>query len=263
MENYLEINRKAWNNRVDTHVNSSFYDMDSFLRGASSVPSLDRKLLGDIQQKSILHLQCHFGMDTLSLSREGAKVTGADFSEKAIAKAKELRDQLQVDADFICCDVYDLPEIAKEPFDMVYTSYGVVNWLPDLDKWGKTISALLKPGGKFVMVEFHPVLWMFDENFQHIMYAYSRTEPYTAEEPTYTEQGNGTADKTVTWNYGLSEPLNGLAKNRIRIEEVNEHYHSPFNLFGNMIELEKGRYHIKGLEDKIPVTYSIVATRAK
>lgn len=263
MENYLEINRKAWNNRVDIHVNSSFYDMDSFLRGKSSVPSLDMELLGDIKEKSILHLQCHFGMDTLSLSREGAKVTGVDFSEKAIAKAKEIRDKLQIDADFICCDISNLPEIINEQFDIVYTSYGVINWLSDLDKWGKTISTLLKPGGKFVLVEFHPILWMFDEKFKHIKYKYSRTEPYTVEESTYTEQGNKTIDKTVTWNYGLSEPINGLAKNQIRIEEVNEHYYSPVNLFGNMIEFEKNRYYIKGLEDKIPITYSIVASKTK
>lgn len=137
MENYLDINKAAWNNRVDIHIESEFYELTRLINGELSLPSLDIKLLGDIKGKSILHLQCHFGMDTISLAKLGANVTGVDFSEKAIARAEELSNQLQVEVSYICCDIYSLPDIINEQFDIIYTSYGVINWLPDLNRWGR------------------------------------------------------------------------------------------------------------------------------
>lgn len=261
MKDYLDINRKAWNNRVDTHVNSQFYKLDEFLQGESSLPSLDLGLLGNIKGKRVLHLQCHFGMDTISLARLGASVTGVDFSDKAIEKANELRDLLQVRANFICCDIYQLPDFINDKFDIIYTSYGVISWLDNLNQWGKVISSLLKPAGKFVLVEFHPMLWMFNDEFEHIKYSYSQKEPYVMEESTYTENGNGIINKTVSWNYGLSEPINGLIKNNIYIKEIKEYFYSPVNLFNTMIEVGKDKFQIKGIENKIPIIYSIVGEK--
>lgn len=261
MINYLEINKEAWNNRVDIHVQSKLYNLDALLNGELSLPSLDVKLLGNIQGKKVLHLQCHFGMDTISLARLGAEVTGVDFSEKAIQKAEELSQKLQINTNFICSDIYSLPEVIHEQFDVIYTSYGVISWLPDLDKWGKIISLLLKPSGKFIMVEFHPVLWMFDETFQNIRYSYSRKEPYVMKESTYTENGSELKNKVVTWNYGLSEPINGLTKNGLFIEEIKEYYYSPFNLFASMIGVGKDKFQLIGQEDKIPLTYSLIGKK--
>ncbi len=261
MKNFLEINKKAWNNRVDVHLQSGFYEFDSFLNGKTSLPSLDIELLGDIRGKSILHLQCHFGMDTLSMVRMGADVTGVDFSDVAIDKAKELSRKLNIEADFICCDVLELPKYLNETFDIVYTSYGVINWLSELQQWGKVIAAMLKPQGKFIMIEFHPVLWMLDEHFKQLEYPYSRKEPFAMDEPTYTDNGEKTIDKVITWNYGLSEPINGLVQNGIAIQEFNEYYYSPFNLLSNMIETNPKQFKIKGLEDKIPITYSIIGRK--
>ncbi|WP_101690216.1 class I SAM-dependent methyltransferase [Dysgonomonas massiliensis] len=261
MENYLDINKAAWNNRVDIHIESEFYELIRLINGELSLPSLDIKLLGDIKGKSILHLQCHFGMDTISLAKLGANVTGVDFSEKAIAKAKELSNQLQIEVSYICCDIYSLPDMINEQFDIIYTSYGVINWLPDLNRWGKVISALLKPSGRFIMVEFHPILWMFDETFQNILYSYSRKEPYITEESTYVGDAGEAVDKVVTWNYGLSEPINNLTKNGIHIEGMDEYFYSPFNLFSSMIEIEKDRFQIAGQENKIPITYSLIGKK--
>lgn len=166
-----------------------------------------------------------------------------------------------MDTNFICCDALELPQYLNETFDIVYTSYGVINWFPDLQEWGKVISTMLKPQSKFIMVEFHPVLWMLDEQFKQIEYPYSRKEPFIMDEPTYTDNGEKTIDRVVTWNYGLSEPINGLVQNSISIQEFNEYYYSPFNLSANMIETTPGQYKVKGLEDKIPITYSIIGKK--
>lgn len=139
-QNYIEINKQSWNNRTDVHVKSDFYDLDGFMKGKSSLNSIELELLGDVSGKSILHLQCHFGQDSLSLSRLGAKVTGVDLSDKAIETAKDLAQKLNADAEFICCDLYDLPNYLHKTFDIVFTSYGTIGWLPDLDKWAKIVS---------------------------------------------------------------------------------------------------------------------------
>src|SRR5688572_730649 len=134
---YLEKNRRLWNARTDVHVTSEFYELDKFLAGKSSLNEIELNLLGDLKGKSVLHLQCHFGQDSISLARLGAEVTGVDLSDKAIAKAKELAKQTGANAEFICTDIYELPQHLDKKFDVVFTSYGTIGWLPDLDKWAK------------------------------------------------------------------------------------------------------------------------------
>ena len=171
-DNYLEINRQSWNNRTDTHLKSEFYDLKNFKKGRTSLNSIELELLGDLSGKSILHLQCNFGQDTISLSRLGAEVVGVDLSDKAIKSAKQLSKETSSNTTFICCDIYDLPRYLDQRFDIVFTSYGTIGWLPDLNKWAEIISRFLKPNGQFVFVEFHPVVWMFDDNFEKIDYRY-------------------------------------------------------------------------------------------
>lgn len=165
--NYLEINRKSWNNRVDAHLASDFYDVNGFLQGKSSLNDIELQLLGDLNGKEVLHLQCHFGQDSLSMARLGAKVTGVDLSDKAIDAARNLAEQTHLAADFICCDLYELPQQLDKQFDVVFSSYGTIGWLPDLDKWAAVISCFLKPGGRLVP-KIHPVVWMFDDAFSEI-----------------------------------------------------------------------------------------------
>ena len=143
----------------------------------------------------------------------------------------------------------------------VYTSYGVVNWLPDLIQWGQVISQMLKDGGKFVIVEFHPVLWMFDGNFSQVRYAYSRKEPYIVEEATYTDSETNNRQKTVTWNHGLAKIINGLLCNGLQIRSFGEYDYSPFNLFGNMIAEKNGTFKIAGKNGEIPMLFSVVASK--
>lgn len=137
MENnidYKEINRKSWNQRTDIHIGSDFYNNDSFIKGRNSLNSIEIDLLGDIKEKSILHLQCHFGQDTISLNRLGAKSTGVDLSDKSIERAKELASTAKSDSTFICSDIYELPNKLDEKFDIVYTAYGAICWLPEIGR---------------------------------------------------------------------------------------------------------------------------------
>ena len=151
---YININKSSWNNKVDIHLSSEFYNQVTFLQGQTSLKEIELNLLGNIEGKSVLHLQCHFGQDSISLAKLGAKLTAVDFSEKAIEKGKEIASQMNVDVNFICCDIYNLKSFLTEEFDIVFTSYGTIGWLPDLDKWGNIIHSFLKPDGKFIFIEF-------------------------------------------------------------------------------------------------------------
>lgn len=262
LPDYININKETWNKKTAVHVASDFYNNDAFLNGKSSLNNIEIELLGEVSQKSILHLQCHFGQDTLSLARLGAKVTGIDFSDQAIEKAKEYSKQLNLDATFICCDVYDTPNYLDEKFDIVFTSYGTIGWLPDMNKWAAIVSRFLKPGGKFVFVEFHPVVWMFDNNFKEVFYNYFKSEPIIEEEKgTYANKNVSLIQKTISWNHSISEVVNALIKNDLSIDSLNEYDYSPYNCLNNMEEFETGKFRIKVFQNKVPLIYSIVGTK--
>ncbi|WP_214227733.1 class I SAM-dependent methyltransferase [Pedobacter sp. B4-66] len=260
--NYLEINRQSWNNRTDTHLKSEFYDLDGFMKGKTSLNSIELNLLGDVKGKSILHLQCHFGQDTISLSRLGAEVTGVDLSDKAIERAKQIAKEINSDTKFICCNIYDLPDHLDEQFDLVFTSYGTIGWLPDLDKWASIVSKYLKPNGQFVFVEFHPVVWMFDDNFEKIGYNYFNSGAIVESETgTYADKTADISQEYVMWNHDLSEVITSLIKNKLEVASFNEFDYSPYNCFSKTIEFESKKYRIEHLGNKIPMVYSIVAKK--
>jgi SAM-dependent methyltransferase len=262
IDKYKDINKQTWNNKVDIHVASEFYNITDFLKGKNSVPTIDLELLGDINGKSILHLQCHFGQDTLSLARLGAKCTGIDLSNKAIEKAEELNEKLDLDAKFICCDMYDTLNHISEKFDIIYTSYGTIGWLPDLDKWANIITKALKPNGKFVFVEFHPVVWMFDDDFTKIQYHYHNEKPIIEEYTgTYAQKDADIKTDYIGWNHSLSEVIQALLKSGLQIESFEEFDYSNYNCFNETVEFEPGKFRIKHLENKIPMMYSLTARK--
>jgi 2-polyprenyl-3-methyl-5-hydroxy-6-metoxy-1,4-benzoquinol methylase len=261
-ENYIEINKQTWNNKVPIHLDSDFYNMKNFLKGKNTLPQIDVELLGNIKRKNVLHLQCHFGQDSLSMARMGAKVTGIDLSDKAIEKAQELNKQLNLNAKFISCDVYDTLEHINEKFDIVYTSYGTIGWLPDLDKWANIIAKALKPKGKLVFVEFHPVVWMFDDDFTKIQYHYHNEKPIIEEYTgTYANKEADIKTDYIGWNHSLSEVFQALLKNGLQIESFEEFDYSNYNCFNQCEEFEPGKYRIKHLENKIPMMYSLVGRK--
>lgn len=261
-KDYLDLNRKTWNDKVNVHVNSDFYKQQDFLDGKNTLQQIELELLGNVKDKRILHLQCHFGQDTISLARMGATTVGADFSDKAIEVAQKLTKELDADASFICCDVYDLPNRMYQEFDIVFTSYGTIGWLPDLDKWAKVISHFLKPGGKFVFAEFHPVIWMYDDDFSKITYNYFKSAPILEESTgTYAEKQSDIANKTISWNHSLSEVFTNLLANGLSIERFNEYDYSPYDCFNQTEEFEPGKFRIKHLGNNIPMVYSLVCIK--
>lgn len=260
--NYIDINRRSWNNRTDAHLASAFYDVPGFLNGKSSLKDIELNLLSDVNGKSILHLQCHFGQDSLSLSRLGATVMGVDLSDKAIENAKRLAKETGMDADFICCDIYDLPNHLDSTFDIVFTSYGTIGWLPDLTKWANIIARYLKPEGRLVFVEFHPVVWMFDDNFEKVTYNYFNDGPiFETESGTYADRNADLKQEFVCWNHPTSEVLNSLIKNGLTINAFDEYDYSPWNCFNKTIEVAPDKFQIEHLGNKLPMVFSVTATK--
>lgn len=259
---YLSINKNTWNNKTAYHVNSGFYNMQAFLSGNTSLNSIELELLGDVSQKSILHLQCHFGQDSISLARMGASVTGVDLSDVAIAKATELAVTCKAGASFICCDIYSLPNHLNQQFDMVFTSYGTIGWLPDIDKWANIVSQFLKPGGTFVFAEFHPVVWMFNNDFNEIAYRYFKSEPIIEmESGTYADRDANIATKSITWNHGLGEVVSSLLKHGLSLQCLQEFDYSPYDCFNHTVEVAPQKYRIRNLSDKIPMVYALKAIK--
>ena len=156
--------------------------------------------------------------------------------------------------------LFDLPNHLKTTFDIVFTSYGVINWYPDLNKWGEIVNHYLNEYGKFVMVEFHLVLWMFDTNFEKIESAYSRNDPFITISETYTNSNKKGSYKEITWNHGLSKIFQGLLCNDLQITNFEEYDYSPFNLFGNMTE-ENGKFRVANMEHLLPILFSIEAKK--
>jgi len=260
-ENYLEVNRKLWDERTKVHVQSDFYDLPGFRNGITSLQNIELDILPkDLSGKDLLHLQCHFGLDTMSLSRMGASSTGVDFSPAAVKQATELAEELDLDATFICEDILSFEP--KKQYDIVFSSYGTVGWLPDIKGWAKTVNAALKPGGKFYFIEFHPIMWMLDDDFEKFHYPYSSREVIAgSSESTYTGSELASEQSWITWNYGFGAVIGSLLETGLKLEYFKEYDHSPYNIHDRMVETDNGEYQIKGFEGMFPLTYSLIATK--
>jgi SAM-dependent methyltransferase len=260
MEHYLDINRKTWNEKVKSHLESDFYDVASFIKGKNSINDIEKKLLGNVEGKSILHLQCHFGQDSLSLQRMGAQVTGVNFSIEAINAANELKTQLHLETEFLFTDIYTLPDIHQKKYDIVFTSYGTIGWLPNLEKWANVVRHFLKSDGVFIMADFHPVVWMYDNNFEKIHYSYFKSEAIVEEEAgTYAAKEAAISTCSITWNHGLAEIFMALKSAGLALDEFYEYDYSPYNCFNGAEMYDDGKYRIKSMGNKIPMVYSLKA----
>jgi SAM-dependent methyltransferase len=260
--NYFEVNKSTWNKKVDVHAESDMYKMKAFKSGETSLMPYELKALGDVSGKSLLHLQCHFGQDTLSWSRMGARAVGVDLSDKGVKLATQLNDELHLSAEFVCCNVLDTSAHILETFDIVYTSYGVIGWLPDLNPWAKMIAERLNVGGTFYIVEFHPILWMFNyaDGESKMKYHYNRKEViYDEYEGTYADQGSKMVSREYGWNHGLSAVVNALVEAGLKIEYLNEYDESPYDVFPNLIKLDNGMFKMK--DQLFPMLFEIKATK--
>jgi len=265
-EEYAQDNLALWDERAIDHLDSPLYGLSDFKQGKSSLTHIELEALGDIRGLSILHLQCHFGQDTLSLSRLGAKVTGVDFSESAIEMAKKLNAELGLDAKFICSSIYDLTEKLDDTFDIVFTSYGVLKWLPDIGRWGEIVSHFTRTGGRFFIVEFHPYLYVFDyDKAEKITYPY-----FVGEEPiSYDEVGSyATPDsknkvrKAHSWPHPTSRVINSLIGSGFTINNFSEYPYSTIDCFPFLKRIGDQKYVHQTHPEMVPFLYSIDAIKS-
>lgn len=249
---YLAVNRESWNQRTTIHVESKFYNVERFLAGHSTLNDIELNALGDVSGKTLLHLQCHFGLDTLSWARAGAKVTGVDLSPVAIEKAQQLALQSGLDAEFVCSDVCAFKTVNRQRYDIVYTSYGVLCWLPNLTQWAKTVAESLRPGGLFYLAEFHPVADLLS-GYRYFHHA----QPDVEDESTYTENATSETTTVVTWPHSVSDVISALLNAGVTIAEFNELPYCPYPCYEGLQERESGRYYLKHQGQDVPMLYTI------
>tara|TARA_A100000171_G_C2130123_1_gene146137 strand:- start:153 stop:956 length:804 start_codon:yes stop_codon:yes gene_type:complete len=260
----FQTNKETWEQKVAIHAASDFYFMEDFKKGKSSLNPYEVKALGDVNGKSLLHLQCHFGQDTLSWSRLGANCTGVDISEEGVKLARALNEELQLDATFACCNVLEASQHISETFDIVFTSYGTIGWLPNLKPWAAMITERLKPGGVFYIVEFHPIAWMYDYTVSppKMKYAYHQKEAiYEEYEGTYAEDEDSTKmiSKEYGWNHSLSDVIGSLLEAGLTIESFNEYDSSPYDVFPDLVKNEEGMFELK--EKMYPLLFEVKAIK--
>ncbi len=261
-QDYFELNKQAWDQRTRVHADSSFYDNESFLKGRNSLSKAELATLGDVTGKSIIHLQCHFGQDTLSLARMGATTIGVDISTEAINLARQLNDQLGLNSRFIECNVLDTLAHVNETFDIVFVTFGATCWLPDLKPWSEIVSQLLKPGGFLYYHEFHPTFYLIDEKTKLIGYPYFNTGAMIEESSSsYTENSEDMNFKEVFWSHSMGELFTSLLDAGLRLDLINEYDFSPYNCFENMEERAPREYvmDINGI--RLPHTLELIVSK--
>jgi SAM-dependent methyltransferase len=267
-DDYLEVNRALWDEWTAIHESSAFYDVEGFKRGGVRLRDFELEEVGDVQGKSLLHIQCHFGIDTLSWARLGATVTGVDFSEPAIVLARRLADEVGLEARFLRSNVYHVDEVLdEEEFDVVYTSRGVLGWLPDVPRWAEVVARYVRPGGFFYIHEMHPFLYVFDDSEEatdlRVRFPYfPREEPLVFPvKGSYAEpEARVGTPHFYDWPHSMGEIVTALIENGLRVEFLHEF---PF-LDWSLPFLEKrGRYWWlpEEREGEIPLMFSLKASK--
>jgi SAM-dependent methyltransferase len=269
---YRAVNRANWDERAPAHAASPDYSLAEFDADPAFLSRdvrFDLPRLGDVRGLRGVHLQCHIGTDTISLSRLGARMTGLDFSPASVAEARNLAERLGDPTEFVESDVYAAADVLPtESFDLVFTGIGALCWLPSVDRWAAVVARLLKPGGRLFIREGHPVLWTLDEAAKDglvIRYPYFETaEPLVfVEEGTYVESDAVfTQNETHSWNHGLGEIVTALLAHRLRLTMLVEHESAPWDgLPGQTVRGDDGEWRLTEGRARVPLTYTLQAVK--
>jgi SAM-dependent methyltransferase len=244
MNEYLDTNQQLWNAWTALHEHSDFYDLPGFKAGKSSLRPIERAELTAVAGRSLLHLQCHFGLDTLSWARKGATVTGVDFSDQSIALAQALSTELNIPATFVCADIAQLPDVLSGQFEIVFSSYGVLPWLRDLRRWAEVIAHFLKPNGIFYLVDDHPLMRTLRTNDAGELsvahpYFFSEQPSQIAARGSYAAPGDEQTPlrEWYIWNHSLGEILGALLGARLQLEFLHEF---PFAMRAKFPGMQRG-----------------------
>jgi SAM-dependent methyltransferase len=270
VDEYLESNRALWDEWAEVNAGSEFYGTLEFKAGRSKLRPYELEEVGPVEGKTLLHLQCHFGLDTLSWAREGAVVTGADFSPRALELARALAEELDIPATFVHSDLYELTGALEGEFDVVYTSRGVLGWLPDIARWGLVAAHFVKPGGFLYVTDVHPILQVFeDEGDVDFSRPVLRYPYWSHQEPLVFEVRGSYADPTAEiastheygWNHALGEIVTALADSGLRIDFLHEF---PFLEWPSpgFVAQDDGTYRLPPEQDgKLPLFFSLKASK--
>jgi SAM-dependent methyltransferase len=262
----IAANRAMWDERVPIHVAGDFYSVDDFRSGLQrlAVRPFEVDEVGDVDGRSLVHLQCHFGLDTLSWARLGARVTGLDFSGPAVAAARRLAGEIGIDADFVQADLYDaVTALGGRTFEVVYTGKGALIWLPDVEGWARICATLLAPGGVFYLSEFHPVSDMFAWETLDLERSYFEAAPlFDDSSGTYADlDAPTTHNASYEWQHPLGTVLTALVDAGLTIEFLHEY---PFTLFPRwpfLAQADDGSFVLPPGMPQLPLMYSIRAVK--
>lgn len=265
-EDYRDINRKFWDEVTPHHISSEYYATAEFRRGANVLDPIVREGIGEIAGKRLLHLQCHFGLDTLSLARMGADVTGLDFSGKAIAEARKLAEETGIEATFIESDVLSMPDDLGE-FDVVFASWGVISWVQDISAWFRAAAQRLGRGGRLHLVDFHPVAAIMDDTVGpdsafFVRYPYESDKPLIQDEASdYATPARLRANRTVEWQHGVGSLLNGVIQAGLTIERFRELDRIPWRGLPQLLEAGDGYWRLPPDAPAFPLAFELSAKR--
>jgi SAM-dependent methyltransferase len=261
----MDANREVWDRLVPVHTESKFYDVEGFRAGRCTLDDLDLEEVGDVLGRHLLHLLCHFGMDTLSWARLGARVTGVDFSEEAIAFARRLGEELGLSAEFVCCNVYSLREYLDGQFDVVLATEGVLSWLPDLDAFASTAAFFLEPGGTFYLRDFHPMAGALDDGGPEpcVRYPYFRTEaPLEFEDAgTYADPQARVGGSHFEWAHSLSELFTALRRAGLRLTAFREFPYTTYPSHPFLRMNPEGAWHCPSVPGGLPLMFLVKAVK--
>lgn len=250
-DDMFEVNRRFWDASTPGKMDVGSYPLESFRAGESTLFEHEHGELGDVTGKTVLHLQCNNGLETLSLARAGADAVGIDISAESLRHARELAAETGIDAEFVQCNVYDVPEALDREFDVVYTSRGVLVWLPELADWASVIAESLVDGGRFYLFEGHPLADVYDDDLE-MDGSYFDGHPRR-----YEEAGFGADQEHYRTQHTLGSVVSALSAAGLEIEFVHEFPFAFWRRWEGMVEDERGRWTLPG--DPIPLTFSIRA----
>ncbi|MDX6596808.1 MAG: hypothetical protein QOE87_695 [Gaiellales bacterium] len=262
-DDWFEVNREMWDERVPIHVASELYDVEAFVAGRSSLRPFELAELRDVGGRTLVHPQCHFGEDTLSWARLGAHVTGLDFSGPAVEAARALAARCELEAEFVEANVYDASEaLGGRRFDIVYTGLGALNWLPDVERWASVMASLVAPGGCLYLAEFHPFTHVFGDDDLSVEYPYFHEPDRPFEFPGTGDYASPDAktvhNRAFEWNHGLGSVVSAIIGAGFTLEFLHEHDSTLFKRWPFLVG-ERGTFRLPEGMPSLPLLYSLRA----
>src|SRR5436190_11325538 len=266
----LEINRARWDALAAVHGQDAVYDSEGLIAGRIDLREAEvaavARAAPDLRERDVVHIQCHIGFDTIALARRGARVTGVDFSRASLAKAAEIAERCGVEIEWVQADATALPDRLRGGFDVAYATIGAICWIEDIAAWMRCAAATLRPGGRLVLVEIHPLYAMVEAAGEPLRLDF----PYAFDGPRRFDEPGSYADPDapvqvaaeVVYAHSLGEVINAAIAAGLRIDALHEHLETDLDPRGNLLTRgEDGHYRLAVSGERLPVLFTLISTR--